>query len=224
MKNTGVHTDELFSTQEKILYITGGILLLGGGFFFGHKLVQNALANREENNSIEEGAPATYAKQLRMAFENDGWPGTNTTELRRILSEIPSREVLDKVAKSYSKLFNRNLMRDLSDELQSSQYNEMLQIINAKPEKEGQPPATASYEGWAKRLRAAFEKEYGFMPGTDEEAIKAVFMEIPSQSAFLKTADAYVQLYGTPLTDDLKSELEFWEYSDYMSIITSKPL
>ena len=41
--------------------------------------------------------------------------------------------------------------------------------------------AVASSEDTAKRLKAAFDKSYGFMPGTDEEAIKAVFSEIPTQ-------------------------------------------
>lgn len=61
------------------------------------------------------------------------------------------------------------------------------------------------------------------MPGTDEEAIKAVFIEIPTQSAFVQVGTAFQLLYNTNLLTALKSELEFWEYEPMMKIITSKP-
>ena len=101
----------------------------------------------------------------------------------------------------------------------------MLQINAQKPDKTGSKPASVikSYDGWAKRLKAAFDKEYGFVPGTDEDAIKAVFNEIPTQKAFIMTGIVYNKLYGSNMMTDLKGELEMWEYSDYMKIILSKP-
>ena len=58
---------------------------------------------------------------------------------------------------------------------------------------------------------------------TDENAIKAVFLEIPTQEDFKQTAIAYQKIYGNDLIGDLKSELEFWEYGPYMAIINNKP-
>jgi hypothetical protein len=95
-------------------------------------------------------------------------------------------------------------------------------ILSAKPQKKT-AQGVLNYLAWAKRLKAAFDKMYGFVPGTDEEAIKAVFNEVPTQAAFLKVSEAYLNKYHTSLLDDLKSELEFWEYPEYMNIITSKP-
>ena len=74
-----------------------------------------------------------------------------------------------------------------------------------------------------RRLKAAFDISYGPFPGTDEDAIKAVFMEIPTQSDFLKTGIAYHQEFNRNLTKDLKTELEFWEYETFMQIINTKP-
>ncbi len=111
----------------------------------------------------------------------------------------------------------------MSDELQLTEYNEMLQIMQGKPEKDGKVPYLAQYNAWAKRLKAAFDKTYAFIPGTDEEAIKAVFTEIPTQTAFVNVGKVYNKLYNTNLITALKSELEFYEYNDYMKIITSKP-
>lgn len=72
-------------------------------------------------------------------------------------------------------------------------------------------------------MKAAFDKTYGFLPGTDENAIVAVFNEIPNQAAFVQVTAAYKQLYATNMLDDLKSESEFGQYGDWMKIITSKP-
>ncbi len=218
-------TNNDLTVKEKILYSLIGLGIVGGGVFFGRKLVVKSVANREEKKSFEDGTPATYAKQIKMAFENDGWWGTDTKKLRITLREIPSKQVFLKVQESYKKLYNSNMITDMSDELQTTEYNEMLQIIAQKPDKIGGKPANVitSYDAWAKRLKAAFDKSYGFLPGTDEEAIKAVFNEMPTQKAFIMTGIVYNKLYGSNMMTDLKSELELWEYSDYMKIILSKP-
>lgn len=221
-KNT---TKDDLTLKEKLLYSLIGIGIVGGGIFFGRKLVLKGVANREEKKSFEDGTPATFAKQIKMAFDNDGWWGTDTEKLRSTLREIPSKQVFLKVQESYKKLYNSNMITDMSDELQTTEYNEMLQIIAQKPDKTGGKPSSSTlvYDGWAKRLKAAFDKEYGFIPGTDEEAIKAVFNEMPTQKAFIMTGIFYKKLYATDMMTDLKSELEMWEYNDYLKIILSKP-
>ena len=219
---------EDWTTKEAILYTTGGIVFLGGSFFLVRFLVKKGIENKEQKSSFEDGTSATYAKGIKMAFENDGWPGTNTKELRRILREISSKEEFEKAVKSYKKLYGSNLVKDMSNELQSSEYSEMLYILASKPQKMLPGGKTVldqnNYKAWAKRLKAAFEKTYGFISGTDEEAIKAVFTEIPTQAAFAEVAKTYQNENSSGLIDDLKGELEWWEYADYMKIITSKPL
>ena len=48
-------------------------------------------------------------------------------------------------------------------------------------------------------------------------------MEIPTQAAFLETAKVYKAEYNDDLMSDLKSELEFSELADMMSILENKP-
>ncbi len=213
---------ETWTLKEKILFSLLGVVVVGGTIYIGRKIILDKIANKEENKSFEDGTSATSAKQIKMAFENDGWPGTDTESLRSTLREIPSKEEFTKVVKSYQKLYNGNLIKDMSDELQSTEYNEMLQILAAKPDKKGQAPSPVAYTAWAKRMKAAFDKEYGLFGGTDAEAIIAVFNEIPTQTSFVKVAVEYKRLYGTNMLEDMKSESEFGQYDDWMKIITAK--
>jgi len=213
------------SLREKLLYSFIGLGIVGGGIFFGRKMILKSVANKEEKQSFEDGTPATYAKQIKMAFDNDGWWGTDTAKLRTTLREIPSKQVWLKTQESYKKLFNSNLITDMTSELQSTEYDEMMQIVGEKPDKTGGKPISTSveYVGWAKRLKAAFDKSYSFLPGTDVDALVAVLNEIPTQKAFIMTGIAYQKLYNTNVMTDMQSESEFGQYSDWMKIILSKP-
>lgn len=214
--------NESWTLKEKILFSLLGVVVAGGTIYFGRKIFLAKIANKEESKSFEDGTSATYAKQIKMAFENDGWLGTDTTTIRSTLREVESKEEFAKIVKSYQKLYNGNLIKDMSDELQTTEYNKMLQILAAKPEKKGQAPNPIAYSSWAKRMKAAFDKAYGFFGGTDGEAIVAVFNEIPSQSAFIQVTAEYQKLYGSNMLEDLKSESEFGQYDEWMTIITAK--
>lgn len=218
--------ENALSAREVILFSMGSLLLIGGTFFIGRKLVRDAIKKNEENASVDDDSIASYAKGIKMAFDNDGWWGVDKTALRNVITTIPSKDVFNKVLKSYQRLYNRNLMADMQSELNTTEYNEMMAIVNSKTtaSKDGQVYlSNKQYEGWAKRLKSAFDKTYGFIPGTDEEAIRTVFTEIPSKKAFVQVSRAYLSLYNRNLLSDLKGELEFWEYEPMMKIITSKP-
>ncbi len=225
--STGEQDD--FTLEDKIKYGIIGLIVIGGSFFIGRRLIRKARATTEEKKTYEDGTPATYAKQIRMAFENDmswGW-GTDEEALRKVIVAIPSKEEFKKVINSYQKLYARSMMSDMQDELTTSEYKEMLAIIATNQEKGSVQQvyqlSPLHYQSWAKRLRAAFEITYWMVPGTDEDAIKAVFIEIPTQTAFEETARTYKALYSDNLITDLKSELEFYEYGPMMEIILKKP-
>lgn len=226
--NSG-EADEQFTLEEKIKYSLLGLVVIGGSFFIGRSLVRKARSTAEEKKTYIEGSPATFAKQIKMAFENDMWWGWGTNEeaLRKTIVAIPSQEEFRKVINSYQKLFARSLMADMQSELSTSEFTEMLAIIAAKQPSGAKlitaTPSLRQYQAWAKRLRAAFEISYWFLPGTDEQAIKEVLMEIPTQAHFWQTAKAYQELFADDLTQDLKSELEFWEYTPMMEIMLKKP-
>src|SRR6266498_97581 len=226
---TSTHEHDGFTLKEKLQYGILGVIVLGGSFFIGRSIIRKARSTSEEKKTYDESNPAGYAQKLKMAFENDNWFGWGTDEeaVRSVMRAIPSKDEFKKVINSYQKLYSRSLMIDLKDELATTEYNEMLAVIAGKPDKIGSSQqlqiGQQQYLAWAKRLKAAFDITYWFIPGTDEDAVKAVFMEIPTQAAFEQVTIAYKKLYGNDLISDLKSELEFWEYGPYMEIINKKP-
>jgi hypothetical protein len=217
-----------FTLKEKIQYGLLGVVLLGGSFFIGRNLIRQSKANNEENKTFEENSPATYAKQLKMAFENDnyfGW-GTDEAAIRNVLSAVQSKNEFKSVMNSYDKLYNRSLLRDMKDELTATEYKEMLAIIASKPNSNNGktlPPSSTQYQAWAKRLKAAFEDSNWIFPGTDEDAVKAVFMELPTQRSLVEVGNAYKILYRADLMSELKDELTLGEFAAMLQILKEKP-
>jgi hypothetical protein len=215
------------TTKEKIQFGLLGIVVLGGAVMIGRSMIRKAQSNTEERKTYEDGSAAAIAKQIRMAFENDGWWGTDKDKLREAIRSVPSKGDFEQVMASYQRLYNSTLMRDMQEELKTTEYSEMLAILAAKPDKTGNGAAPQIgynyYVAWAKRLNAAFNIYYGIIPGTDEAAIKAVFLEIPTQAAYAQVAAVYQTMYGIDLKTELQSELELWEYQPMMQLITSKP-
>lgn len=117
-----------------VVYSTLGAGTATGLFFLARHFYKKTISNLTERRSLEEGDPATLAKQLKMAFENDnyfGW-GTNWEVVKQVFQEIPSKSMYSKVQREYSRLYNKSLNADLEDELSSDEYNELIRILNAK--------------------------------------------------------------------------------------------
>lgn len=212
------------TTREKVQFSLIGLAVLGGAAFLISSLIKKSKSNLEERLTLEDGSAATFAKQLKMAFENDGWPGTDEETIRQVLRKVGSKEDFHKVIDSYQRLYNSSLLRDMKDELSSSEYSEMIAIISSKPDRydksaQAQGSTALQYVSWARRLKAAFD----YFPGTDEEAIRAVFLEIPTQTDFQQVVNSYRAEYGSDLISDLRGELEFWEYGPMMKLIKDKP-
>lgn len=191
---------------------------------FASNKIRNAIASNTESNSFGESNHATWAKQLKMAFDNDGWWGTDEASIRRVLLSVPSKEDFTKVQSQYKKLYKgRNLIKDMTGELKTTEYNEMLAILQSKPEKARDAVEGRIYDphGWATRLYNAMSIYYaGFIPGTDEEAIMAVLNEIKTQKEFEDIKDAYQSMYGSSLETDLDGDLD-WSM-DWREIINKK--
>jgi hypothetical protein len=125
---------KLQNLKTIVIYSILGAGSATGLFLLGRHIYKKTVANRSQSDSMEEGDPATFAKQLKMAFDNDvafGW-GTNEEAVTRVFEEIPSKNMYSKVQKEYSNMYGRSLNADLEDELSSDEYNELIRILNGK--------------------------------------------------------------------------------------------
>jgi Annexin len=117
-----------------VIYSAVGLGTATGLFFLGRHFINKVQANQSQKDSLDEGDPATFAKQLKMAFDNDnyaGW-GTNEKMVFKVFNELPSKTMYGKVQREYSRLYGKSLNADLEDELSSEEYNELIRILNAK--------------------------------------------------------------------------------------------
>ena len=197
--------------------------------YFGVKVYQKQVSKHELNKSFGGNVHATWANQIHNAINNNGlWLGTDVVSLRKTMREIPSKQDFEKVQKSYRQQFQgASLPDDLRGDLSTTEYDEMMAIMDSKPDKSRDAKGgIVIYDphGWAKRLNAAFNySTWGFMWGTDEDAITAVFLEMPSQKAFLDTAETYQSEYGVSLVNAMAGELSIHEIGDFMTMIKKKP-
>jgi len=211
------------SFKDKVLY---SILALAGCIGLGYgasKLFKKGKTNKAEKKTFVPGSAQSVAKQLHSALENQGDWGSNTTYLREIITGMKTQEEVESVRQQYQNMYHTPLGTDMEKYLKPNELKDMLNIINVKPSKGKAVAPNVKYEAWANRLKAAFDHHQGYFPATDEDGIKSVFAEIPTQTAFRLVKDTYKRKYGSSLDVDLKGELEFWEYPDYMNIINSKP-
>lgn len=121
--------------KEAVLYGSLGLGTAAGLFFLVRYIVKKGRANLAERHSAEAGNPALFAKQFKMAFDNDnsmGW-GTDEDVVFSTLTSIPSRSVYTKVQKAYTAMYNRSLNADLEEELDNDEYARFVQILNTKP-------------------------------------------------------------------------------------------
>lgn len=117
-----------------MIYSALGLGTATGLFFLVRHFYKKSRANISQKRSLETGDPATLAKQLKMAFDNDnylGW-GTNEEMVLQVFREIPSKSMYSKVQREYFNLYGKSLNADLEQELSSEEYNELIRILNAK--------------------------------------------------------------------------------------------
>jgi hypothetical protein len=125
---------EIEKFKTVVLYSFLGLGTATGLFFLGRHFYKKAIKDNTSKKSLDEGDPATYARQLKMAFDNDTWFGGGTDEemVFKVFNEIPTKAAYQKVQKAYSDLYNNELTSDLESELSSEDYNKVISIISAK--------------------------------------------------------------------------------------------
>lgn len=127
------------SKGKLIGWSIAGAAVVGTGiglFYFGRSQFRDLRERSAERDGLEYGSAANHAKRLKMAFDNDntfGW-GTNEEEVYTVFRELPTQRAYNQVQKEYNKLYQTELNRDLQDELDVSEYRQVLSILASKPQ------------------------------------------------------------------------------------------
>lgn len=191
--------------------------------FFGYKLIRNVVSNQAAKGSLEPENPAYYAQQIKMGFENNNWPGTDTNQIRKAFIDVPDKQTFRKVADNYHKQYGGSMFEDLKTHLKSTEMQEMIAIYRIKPEKAGKDsqPIYDPY-AWAERINAAVNfQTWGLFWGTDLEAIKQVIREVPDQKAWDDAESAYQARYSASMTSEIDSDVSSWDF-DYRAELKKK--
>lgn len=217
-----------------MILIGGGALGLFGGFALA-KWIKRERRHAVFDRMTEAGSPAWVAQQLDNGIHPDSPFGLGTDEeliRRTIISAVPHLDFWKQVERDYGRLNpGRNLNSDLESDLNRTEWDEIRSILAAKPrnQAEAQGRGASWYdermlELWAKRIKNACDYEQGWLwpYGTDEEAIYAVFEEIPSMEALAELDKTYKRLYGLGLPEQLVDELDTDEKQNIMKIIKRK--
>lgn len=112
-----------------------GAGVVGGAFLGIRYMILGSKEKKTANDALNPNSAASYASRLKMAFENDnffGW-GTDEELVYTVFRELPSKAFYNDVIKAYSNLYRgANLNLDLKDELSSSEYQKVMDILNSK--------------------------------------------------------------------------------------------
>jgi hypothetical protein len=224
-----IHEHEHGTSDDFAKYVKYGLLAAGGTIglgVLGYYLWRKVISTGEEKKAFNTDSPASYAKEIKQGLDNNNWPGADTVTVRKALVSIPDKQAMRKVSKSYNKLYGEPLGSALQTGLKTTEYTEMMAILRSKPEKHGNGKEQVIYDpsGWAERLNAAVNYEWwGIGWGTDTDAIKQVFKEIPTQKAWEDVKEYYQSEYQTEIVDDLNDDIDSDEY-DFLAVIAKKPI
>ena len=139
-KNENEERGEVSShnAQNFRIYVGFGVLGLAatvGTVYLVSRLVKKNKQKTTEVKTTESGHPASFAKLLKMAFDNDnyaGW-GTNEELVYRVFNALPTQAFYKEVQKEYENMTaGRSLNADLSEELDSEEYDKVLGILQGK--------------------------------------------------------------------------------------------
>ncbi|HEY9008094.1 MAG TPA: hypothetical protein VIM75_18260 [Ohtaekwangia sp.] len=128
-------SQKIQNLKTRVIYSALGIGTATGLLLLMRHFYRRWQANRTEKHSLEEGAPAMYATQLKMAFDNDMPYGLGTDEeaVIKVFESLPSKQMYKRVQEAYSRMNDgRNLNADLKDELDSKDLNKVMRILNSK--------------------------------------------------------------------------------------------
>ncbi len=212
-------------TGKVIACAVGGLIAV----YVGYRIYQNIRAKQAQKDSYDSAKPQSYAQEIKLALDNNNWLGwgTDNVTLRETLLRIPSKDFMRKVVNAYASLYKgASMMADIASDLSTTEYQELLAIIEAKPQSGDELQALVltdeQYASWVKRIQAAIHASSFFVTYTDHPMLMQALKEVPTRAAFETLKDVYKKMTRSDLTQDLKDNVSLWYSGDVQAIIDSK--
>jgi hypothetical protein len=212
-------------TGRVIACVVGGAVAI----YIGYRIYLNINAKQAQKNAYDSEKPESYAQEIKLALDNNNWLGwgTDNNAIRQTLTRLPSKDFMRKVVNAYASLYKgKSMMADVASDLSTSEYQELLAIIEAKPQSGDQlrPQILTNqqYASWVKRIQASINANSFFVTYTDHAMLMKVLQEVPTKAALQTLKSVYRALTGRDLDQDLKDRVSWWYSDDVKAIIDSK--
>jgi hypothetical protein len=220
-RSSGARSDKF---RTYVIWGIAGAVTLAVAGYFGYKYYRYLVSNAAQKGAFDNQEPAYFAKKIKAGIDNNNWPGTDTVAIRQAFVEMPTKEMYRQTASNYQKQYGSNLYKDLEKHLKTTELQEIAAIYRIKPERSAKEAPLYDPTSWAERLNAAVNyEEFGLFWGTDEDAIKQVFVELPTQAAWEQVQQAYYEKYGLDLETELDDDLSESDYN-FRAAVAKKPL
>jgi hypothetical protein len=225
-QNPPITPDGFTVKQKALIGVAAGLTGIALAVFIYNKFWLVA-ENHERQESLNEGTSSSYANRIKMAFDNDGWWGTNVPALRKVLLEIPHKRLWEKIKTSYRKLAKgKHLLTDMEDELTTTEWLEMQAIFSTLPSGASGESTERQFSAIsiAKRLNAAFNNVwFGFLTDVDNDAVNKALEEVPRKREWENVKEAYQGEFAANLDNALDDALWDWYDGDWRLVIAGKP-
>ncbi|MEM0998428.1 MAG: hypothetical protein AAGN35_15315 [Bacteroidota bacterium] len=220
--------------------VIGWSLIAAGGLALGfvtYKVVQKINRDRLQDRAFEQvdqyGEAADVALDLVNGINPDtvfGWSTDEVLIRETIRHKVPHKKFWEAVKDAYDNLTDGgNLNEDLESDLSRNEWKEIKNILRTKPAnaREAANPANVNDEqldAWAERINAGANYVYWYgYRGTDNEAIYAVFEDIPLVGILPYLDRKYRSKYRKTLLAEIAYEMDQDEIRHIYQILTDKP-
>jgi hypothetical protein len=169
--------------------LVGGVAIGVGGFLV-YKLVRKLITGMQKRNTEKQASDSPEIRQammLRSAMNPSGiswmksFDTTNTAALFDTAKQVKS---LDNVIASYRKLYDDDMLKDLQNELSTSDYQKFLTMVSSNPDKKG---GSAPVK-FAEKLQMVVARAEVFLRSSPDASSHGAIYEINNKNNIIRKA------------------------------------
>lgn len=142
MATSNTNSNDWIANLKTIAVYGIPVALTAGGLIYGAtRYIKSTKKDSAQKDVLLYASPESIANQLRMAFENDYYPGTDEESVFDAFNKMPTQAYYQLVIAAYKSLFgssfflqlSNSLPDDLKNELSAADYMKVASIIQSKP-------------------------------------------------------------------------------------------